>query len=162
VDQHVSASAGEERWGQQSGLVLMLPHGLEGQGPDHSSARLERFLQLAGDDADSLPGAAPAQRRQMRATFQVRHQSVCSSALRPILSTPALLQFTTILSCCESCFEISQTSTTLKARPRGWQLTQAKAEAADSVWRRVVTFFFRMQLRILLNARRWRGRTAGS
>jgi 2-oxoglutarate dehydrogenase E1 component len=66
------ATAGEERWGQQSGLVLMLPHGLEGQGPDHSSARLERFLQLSGDDADSLPGAAPAQRRQMRAGFEVR------------------------------------------------------------------------------------------
>ena len=68
IDQFITS--GEEKWGQQSNIVVLLPHGYDGLGPDHSSARLERWLQAANDDLDALPGASPTALKTIAETFR--------------------------------------------------------------------------------------------
>jgi multifunctional 2-oxoglutarate metabolism enzyme len=82
IDQFLVAS--KAKWGQTCGLTLLLPHGYEGQGAEHSSARLERFLQLSAED--NIQVANPSTAAQL---FHLLRRQVHRSAKRPlILLTP--------------------------------------------------------------------------
>jgi len=99
IDQFLASS--ESKWQRESGLVLLLPHGYEGQGPEHSSARLERFLQMCAEDNIQVVNCtAPAQyfhllRRQMRRNFRKPLIVMTpKSLLRHPLAKSAIADFT--------------------------------------------------------------------
>ena len=73
-------SSGEAKWGQRSGLTLLLPHGYEGQGPDHSSARIERYLQLCAED--NMTVAVPSSPAQY---FHLLRRQALVSHKRPLV-----------------------------------------------------------------------------
>jgi 2-oxoglutarate dehydrogenase E1 component len=78
VDEFVVS--GETKWGQHSGVVMLLPHGFEGQGPDHSSARIERFLTLAADNAFTA-----AQPSTPASYFHLLRRQALDPAHRPLI-----------------------------------------------------------------------------
>ncbi|MDU4704903.1 MAG: thiamine pyrophosphate-dependent enzyme, partial [Corynebacterium sp.] len=78
IDQYVSS--GEAKWGQTSKLILLLPHGYEGMGPDHSSARIERFLQLAAEGSYTV-----AQPSEPANYFHLLRRHVLSDLHRPLV-----------------------------------------------------------------------------
>jgi 2-oxoglutarate dehydrogenase E1 component len=133
-------ASGETKWQRLSGLVLLLPHGYEGMGPEHSSARFERFLQLCADDNIQVCNpTTPAQyfhllRRQVKTRFRkpliimtpkslLRHPLAISKIddlsaghFRPVLDDPdGSKQATTVLVCSGKIFyELFQSRNELK------------------------------------------------
>jgi 2-oxoglutarate dehydrogenase E1 component len=122
IDQFISS--GEAKWGRLSGLTLFLPHGYEGQGPEHSSARLERFLQLCAEH--NMQVVVPSTPAQM---FHLLRRQMVRQLRKPlIVMTPkSLLRH-----------RLSVSSLQEIARGRFQALIEETEQLADDAVRRVV------------------------
>lgn len=90
IDQFISAA--RSKWNDESGLVMLLPHGYEGQGPEHSSARLERFLQLCAEDNMIVCNvSAPANYYHLlrRQAYQTKRRPLVVMAPKSLLRLPS-------------------------------------------------------------------------
>jgi 2-oxoglutarate dehydrogenase E1 component len=143
IDQFIAA--GEAKWLRASGLAMLLPHGYEGQGPEHSSARLERFLQLCAEDNLQVANCTtPANyfhilRRQMRRGFRkplvlmtpkslLRHKLAVSSAA----DFTGESHFRRILSDLNPPREGETTRLVLCSGKLAYELMEARDEGGDS------------------------------
>ncbi len=114
IDQFISSC--EAKWGRQCGLVMMLPHGYDGQGPEHSSARLERYLQLAAEE--NFQVCVPSTPAQM---FHMLRRQIHRPYRRPlvIMSPKSLLRHPL------------STSSITDITERGFQVTLDEADDID-------------------------------
>jgi len=133
IDQFIAS--GETKWQQVSGLVLSLPHGYDGAGPEHSSARMERYLQLCNDNPLRIPDMSPEKRRQIQdANLQVVYPSTPANLFHVLrrqihrdFRKPLVILFSKAL------LRHPQARSTLDEMKEGTQFTRVYEEADSSL-----------------------------